>query len=112
MGCLDPRSPPKEVDPDHPEGALCRVQRCTGCPHGIVFADSMLPLARRYAELLHLKRTMPVASWSDSSFADEHESIGQTLERFETPAVEAEVAAWAAKLNSGEKIVHGTYPSY
>ena len=73
MGCLDPRSPPKAVDPDHPEGALCRVQRCTGCPHGIVFADSMPPLARRYAELMHLKRTMPLASWSDSSFADEAE---------------------------------------
>lgn len=112
MGCLDPRSPPKQIDPDHPEGAICRVQRCTGCQHGVVFPESMPPLARRFAELLQLKRTMPVASWIGSSLADEYESIEQTLVHFDTDQVETEVAAWTAKLNSREIIVHGTYPSY
>jgi hypothetical protein len=112
MGCLDPRSPPKQIAPDHPENALCRVQRCTGCPHGVVFPDSMPPLARRFAELLHLKRTMPVASWTESSLADEQESIEQTLTHFDASRVSAEIASWTEKLCRGEIAVHGTYPSY
>ena len=112
MGCLDPRSPPKQVDPDHPEGAICRVQRCTGCQHGVVFPESMPALAQRFAELLQLKRTMPLASWIGSSLADEYESIEQTLAHFDAGRVSTEVGAWTAKLNSGEVIVHGTYPSY
>lgn len=112
MGCLDPHSPPKQIDPDHPEGALCRIQRCTGCPNGIVFPESMPPLARRHAELVRLKRIMPLASWDGSSLADEHDSIEQTLKHFDAQSVSVEVAAWTAKLNSGEIAVHGTYPSY
>ncbi|MGY4432727.1 hypothetical protein ACVWWO_005204 [Bradyrhizobium sp. F1.13.1] len=112
MGCLDPRAPPKQVDPDHPEGAICRVQRCTGCQHGVVFPESMPALARRFAELLQLKRTMPLASWIGCSLADEYESIEQTLAHFEAGRVSTEVGAWTAKLISGEVIVHGTYPSY
>jgi hypothetical protein len=112
MGCLDPRSPPKQIDPDHPEGAICRVQRCTGCQHGVVFPESMPPLACRFAELLELKRTMPIASWIGSSLADEYESIEQTLAHFDTSHVSTEVSAWTAKLHSGEIIVHATYPSY
>jgi hypothetical protein len=112
MGCLDPRSPPKQIDPDHPEGAICRVQRCTGCQHGVVFPESMPALACRFAELLELKRTMPIASWSGSSLADEYESIEQTLAHFDTSHVSTEVSAWTAKLHSGEIIVHATYPSY
>ncbi|OSI73298.1 hypothetical protein [Bradyrhizobium canariense] len=112
MGCLDPRSPPKEIDPDHPEGAICRVQRCTGCPHGMVFPESLPALARRQAELLQLKRTMPLTSWVESSLCDEYESIEQTLAQFEGADVSAEIAAWTAKLESGEIAVHVTYPSY
>ena len=112
MGCLEPRSPPKEIAPDHPAGAICRVQRCTGCPHGLVFPESMPALARRYAELLQLKRTMPLTSWANSSLADEYESIEQTLAQFQSDHVSAEVASWTAKLNSGEIAIHVTYPSY
>ncbi|WP_426532779.1 hypothetical protein [Bradyrhizobium sp. McL0615] len=112
MGCLDPRSPPKEIDPDHPEGAVCRVQRCTGCRHGVVFPESMPALARRCAELLQLKRTIPLTSWVESSLSDEYESIEQTLAQFQSDYVSAEVAAWTAKLESGEIIAHATYPSY
>jgi hypothetical protein len=112
MGCLNPFEPPKHVDPDHRDGELCRVQRCTGCRHGIVFPDSMPALARRLAELMHLRRTMPMAAWEASSLADEHESIEQTLSQFAVADVEAEVETWMNKLNSGEISGHGTYPSY
>ena len=72
MGCLDPKSPPRSVAPDHQEGKLCRVQRCTGCANGIVFPESMPSLARAYSELLHLRRSMSLLAWEGSSFADEY----------------------------------------
>jgi len=112
MGCLNPTSPPREVDPDHREGALCRVQRCTGCPNGVVFPESLSPLARRYAGLLHLRRSMPMTGWEKSSLSDEYASIGETLQRFDAARVTAEVDDWTRKLNSGEIEVHGTYPQY
>lgn len=112
MGCLDPTAPPRQIDPDHRDGALCRIQRCTGCPQGIVFPESMPSLARRQAELEHLRRTMPMAAWEGSSLADESASVEQTLLHFDAGSVEAEVAAWMKKLASGEAVAHGTYPSY
>lgn len=112
MGCLNPKSPPRHVAPDHQQGKLCRVQRCTGCANGIVFPESLPLLARACAELLHLRRSMPVAAWDGSSFADEHESITETLKSFAADAVAAEIAAWTEKLNRGEIAAHGTYPSY
>jgi hypothetical protein len=112
MGCIDPKAPPRSVSPDHRAGMLCRVQRCTGCENGIVFTDSVPALTRAYAELLHLRRSIPMTSWGGSSFEDEYESIGKTLEAFDTVAVAAQVADWTDKLRRGEIIAHGTYPSY
>lgn len=112
MGCLEPRNPPREVAPDHREGAICRIQRCTGCPHGVVMADSLPALTRARAELLHIRREIPLAAWSGSSFDDELQSIEATLESFNPAAVSAHTDAWTAKLRSGEIIAHETYPSY
>lgn len=113
MGCLEPHSPPPAVAPDHREGTLCRVQRCTGCSYGIVFPESMPALARAFAELRHLRRSIAITSWEGSSFADEYRSIEETLQKnFNQERVAGEVAAWTQKLNSGEVKVHGTYPEY
>jgi hypothetical protein len=110
-GCLDPTDPPRSVAPDHASGALCRVQRCTGCQHGVVFAESLGPLARAYAELLQIQRRIPLASWMGSSFEDELASISETLKAFPDHDVHAQVAAWTEKFNDGTPI-HDTYPSY
>ncbi len=112
MGCLDPTNPPREIAADHPAGAVCRVQRCTGCRHGVVFAESMVPLARACAELIFIQRSMPMTAWSGSSFEEELASLERTLEQFDTLAVDAEMTAWTAKLKSGEVVAHDTYPSY
>lgn len=112
MGCLDPTAPPRDVAPEHRPGTLCRVQRCTGCVHGVVFAESLPPLARARAELMHLQRQVPFAAWAGSSFEIEMQSIEATLDGFEQSAVERETQAWLAKLRSGEVIAHDTYPSY
>src|ERR1700730_10385727 len=98
--------PPRSVAPDHQDGRLCRIQRCTGCSNGIVFPESMPALARAYSELLHLRRSMSMTAWEGSSFADEYESIGETLRSFDAGKVGAEVAAWTEKLNRGEIIAH------
>ncbi|KQQ11828.1 hypothetical protein ASF53_16840 [Methylobacterium sp. Leaf123] len=111
MGCLDPTHPPRHLAPDHREGSLCRIQRCTGCRHGVVFQDSLGPLARRRAELLELQRTLPFAVWAQSpSFGEELRSIELTLETFAPEEVRVETEAWSAKLRTGEVAVHDTYP--
>ncbi|WP_408902559.1 hypothetical protein [Methylobacterium radiotolerans] len=112
MGCLQPEDPPRYIEPDHEPGNICRVQRCTGCHHGVVFASSLVPLARARAELLHLQREIPLASWEGSSFQDELQSIVCTLENFDQSLVEAETTAWLAKLHEEEISPHDTYPQY
>lgn len=112
MGCLDPTDPPREIAPGHPPGAICSVQRCVGCEKGIVFAESMDPLCRAKAELMHLRRELPLASWIGSSFEDEASSLDRTLAQFSPDEVEAAITAWTARIRSGEALVHDTYPSY
>ncbi|MDH2310867.1 hypothetical protein [Methylobacterium brachiatum] len=112
MGCLDPTAPPRDVAPEHRPGALCRVQRCTGCVHGVTFAESLVPLSRARAELMHLQREVPFAAWAGSSFETEMQSIEATLASFDQGAVEQETAAWLTRLRSGEVIAHDTYPGY
>jgi hypothetical protein len=112
MGCLDPTHPPREIAPDHRAGSVCRVQRCVGCRHGVVFADSLGPLARARAELMHLQREIPFSAWAGSSFDVELQSIEETLGGFDAEDVEAETNSWIEKLRRGEVIVHDTYPSY
>jgi hypothetical protein len=91
---------------------VCRVQRCTGCRHGVVFAESMVPLARACAELVFIKRSMPLAAWTGSSFDDELASLEETLLQFDAAAVEAEMTVWLDKLKTGEVLPHDTYPGY
>jgi hypothetical protein len=105
-------NPPREIAPDHKEGCLCRIQRCTGCIHGVVFIDSLQPLSRAYAELIFLKGQVPYVAWSDSSFEDEYDSLSETLKLFPPDQVEFEVEHWLRKLEAGEIICHDTYPSY
>jgi hypothetical protein len=112
MGCLDPTHPPINIAPDHKEGALCRVQRCTGCHFGVVFEESLVPLARAYAELLFLRRQIPLATWSGSSLEEEFVSLETTLKNFDSVAVTAAVDAWLAKLEAREVVPHDIRPSY
>jgi len=112
MGCLNPRYPPRRIAPEHKQGELCRVQRCTGCRHGIVFAESLGPLARAYAELLHIHRQIPLAAWSGSSLEEEFLSLEGTLKSFDSATVAAAVRFWSTKLDSGEAMAHDVYPSY
>jgi hypothetical protein len=112
MGCLDRRNPPREVAPNHVEGALCRVQRCTGCVHGLVFEESLEPLARARAELIFIKRTIPFAAWIGSSFEDEELSLDRTLDHFDSARVQPIVEHYLEKFVTGEIQAYDSYPSY
>jgi hypothetical protein len=112
MGCLSPRNPPKYIAPDHVSGMICRVQRCTGCEHGVIFADSLRSLAQAFAELIFILRSIPYVTWKGSSLEEEFESINLALESFPKEDVEREVQQWLNKLERGEVLPHDTYPSY
>jgi hypothetical protein len=112
MGCLDPMSPPRNIAPEHKAGTVCRVQRCTGCRHGVVFAESLIPLGRACAELIHLQRTLPYTSWSGSTLEEELASLEETLKSFDAVAVRAAIDEWLLKLETQQVKVHDTYPSY
>jgi len=112
MGCLAPHEPPKDVDPDHVEGELCRVQRCTGCPHGIVFEDSMERLANTLADL-HFERSLrPLAAWKDTSLEAEERSISATLRQFDPDRVRIAYNIRRDALRAGEVMVFDAYPLY
>ncbi|MEY9158497.1 hypothetical protein [Bradyrhizobium japonicum] len=112
MGCIDPTAPPREIAPDHKSGSVCRVQRCTGCQHGLVFAESLDLLARAYAELIQIRRTIPFVAWAGSSFEEEFSSVEETLKHFDPGDVRERVDAWTKKFETGEARIHDTYPSY
>ena len=112
MGCLDPTAPPREIAPDHKPGSVCRVQRCTGCPHGLVFHESLDLLARSYSELIQIQRAIPFTAWAGSSFEDEFSSVEETLKNFDPAEVRERVEAWTKKFETGEANIHDTYPSY
>lgn len=112
MGCLSPTTPPRAIAPNHVEGALCKIQRCTGCEHGVVFEDSLDLLARCHAELVEIKKTIPLNAWVGSSFDDEEVSISETLKCFDARAVEEATKGWTSLIQGGQVKVHDVYPNY
>ena len=112
MGCLDPTSPPPEIAPGLSPGALCPVQRCTGCYNGVIFEDSFDPLTRARAELFMIQRSMPLTAWIGSSFEMEAASLDQTLEHFPQERVGKAIDGWLDRFLSGEIDVHDTYPAF
>lgn len=112
MGCLDPTNPPAAIAPEHPKGTTCRVQRCPGCRHGVVFQDSLETLAKCYAELIILKGQLAFAAWKGSSFEEEEQALDETLASFEAGAVKSAIDAWLERFRKGEAVLHDVYPTY
>ncbi|MGO7791170.1 hypothetical protein ACC703_27375 [Rhizobium ruizarguesonis] len=112
MGCLDPENPPKKISPDHKSGHLCRVQRCTGCMHGVVFLESLQHLAEALADLDFLQRQTPIRSWNGSSFELEQKSLRLTLKQFNPADVEIHYFRRRDELKSGQAEVLDGYPLF
>lgn len=111
-GCKDFKHPPTHIAPNHVTNTGCRIQRCTLCPHAILFQDSIDLLARRLAELTTLKERIPLSTWMESSFPDEFEATEHHLRRFEARLVQSRVEHWRGAIATGQhRILHleGSY---
>lgn len=112
MGCLEPRSPPPDLVPDHVPGTVCRPQPCAACIHSRSFDESLVPLAERLADLHFIRKHRPLQSWDGTSFSDEADRIERTLQQFDR------VPAWdtyrhrMSRLEAGEVQPYDTYPLY
>lgn len=112
MGCLNPQNPPKNIAHKHKPDTFCRVQRCTGCIHGVIFPESIPELASHLYDLDFIKRQTPMLSWAGSSFEAEHRSIVQTLEQFDRGTVDAHYKARKIQIESGNGVVLDGFASF
>ena len=112
MGCKNPTNPPPEIDPHHLDGEICRVQRCTGCFHGVIFPESVRPMAYALADLCYLRRKVGLAAWKGSSFEEEEISLVETLKQFDDEVVKKYFQERMEALKSGEEVAFDVYPQY
>lgn len=103
-GCNAPTSPPKYLAPDHRDGEDCRIQRCTLCHHAVLFDDSCSLLVRRMLELVHIRETIPLLAWMQSSFPLELENIELALSQFDSAIVQERKSYWEGEIKSGRYI--------
>ncbi|WP_155638534.1 hypothetical protein [Burkholderia cepacia] len=105
VGCQRPTHPPPHLAPDFvPDGhALCPIQRCTLCPeHAVIFPDSLPGLAKRLAELQHIRSHMATPAFMASSFPQELDNTRLALTYFDTRSVQLAVSQWEQKIATGE----------
>jgi hypothetical protein len=104
--CSDPHNPPHHVAPHFkPDGArVCDVQRCMLCvTHAVITPESLDGIARRSAELAHIRSSMSVASWEAATdYIEEIENTQLALAGFEASAAQQSVEHWTRKIESGE----------
>lgn len=112
MGCKNPTNPPPEIDPHHLDGEICRVQRCTGCFHGVIFPESVRPMAYALADLRHNRRQVGFAAWKGSSLEEEEISLVETLKQFDEETVKKYFQERTNALKSGEEMAFNVYPQY
>lgn len=105
MGCLDPLNPPEDIAPQHQKGTVCGIQRCILCPKGIVLRESVDGLARRQAELEHIRSVTPIFTWIEGNYPDELERLEATLAQFDSTDVQLRVATWHSKIAQGTHVV-------
>jgi len=112
MGCINPTEPPKTIAPDHKDGALCLIQRCTMCSNGVVFDDSLDGLARRYAELIAIQEMIPASTWAESDYPDEKEATELVLKSFPREMVDEYTRRHRQRFQDGSDTVLDLEPSH
>lgn len=104
LGCKSPTTPPKSVAPRFSADGKkrCSTHRCTLCiENAVVLPDSLDGLAMRYAELMHIKGQMPVATFRETSFQEELENTELALLGFDPVRVSESQGAWRHRIESG-----------
>jgi hypothetical protein len=105
VGCKDPTNPPKHIAPTFKADgqSMCHVQRCTLClEHAVIFPDSISGLAKRLAELRHIRTQMSAVAFSESSFGKELENTRLALKHFDAQEAQALLASWEQHIASGK----------
>lgn len=104
IGCKDPTNPPRSVSPTfRPDGKRhCSAQRCTLClENAVILPESLDGLAMREAELLYLQSHMPVATFTETSFAEELHNTQVALLGFDPSAVSHASELWRRRIADG-----------
>lgn len=111
-GCLDPTNPPPNIS-SSPTGGLCAVQRCTLCRHAIVFPESIPLLARRQAELEHVRCYTPFDRFESSSFRLELDALAELRGKLPQPLLaqfKLEAATHSELISSGAAYLFDQVP--
>lgn len=105
--CFNPHYPPSHVAPHfEPDGEkVCDVQRCLLCvKYAVITPESLDGIARRLAELNHIKSTMSVAAWvAATGYIEEMENAELGLAGFaDASAAQEAFERWTRKIEGGE----------
>lgn len=103
--CGDPHNPPAHVAPHFkPDGRkVCDVQRCMLCvDHAVITQESLDGIARRSAELAHIKSSVSVGTWETAAYDEEMENTELALAGFKADAAQEVVERWTRQIESGE----------
>lgn len=101
-GCANIQNPPSHIAPDHSLGRPCLVQRCTLCKeNAILLPNSWYHLAKRLAELRYIRSTLPMDSWSNSSFSEEMGNTEDALSQYDESKVAAALQEWESAIAEG-----------
>lgn len=105
--CIDPTSPPKEIDPTHPRdgktkcvfGHLCVAK---ACPRAIVLKDSVDRIARSAAEYEWRRERLGGVRWTNSSAEAELQRLRETLRQWPEEEVDTRIRYWREQIASGK----------
>ncbi|WP_261531384.1 hypothetical protein, partial [Burkholderia multivorans] len=104
VGCKSPHYPPKRIAPNFkPDGTnMCPVQRCTLCvENAVILPESLNGLCKRLAELHHIRSTMAVGSFEESSFPEEITNTELALLAFDSKMVAHRLSEWSGRIERG-----------
>lgn len=105
VACRDPFHPPKHIAPDFVANghSVCPVQRCTLClENAVILPESLSGLCKRLAELRHLRASMAVGAFQESTFPEEIENTEIALLAFDPNTVQQRLGDWEYRIASGK----------
>lgn len=104
VGCKSPHYPPKRIAPNfEPDGkSMCPIQRCTLClENAVILPESIRGLCKRLVELRHIRSTMGVGPFEESSFPDEIINTELALLAFDSTMVAQQLSEWSSRIENG-----------
>lgn len=104
LGCRNSKAPNKRVDPTFRStgGKLCSVHRCTLClENAVLLPESLDGLAMRVAEIEHIRMSMSIEAFAQSSFDEELHNARLALQLFPQEQAESAYEQWKARIRDG-----------